>query len=299
MNILITGANGLLGQKLLKLLSDKPEIRLIATSLGESRLPMSEHNYAYESMNITDENRVMEVITRHQPDSIIHTAAMTHVDECHENRKDCWLNNVTATKYLIKAAESIGSHFIHVSTDFVFDGKDGPYSEGAEPNPVNYYGESKFKSEKIVMESLTKWAIVRTVLVYGVAHQMKRTNIILWVKNSLEQGKKIKMVNDQWRTPTLAEDLAKGCYLMATQKAEGVFNISGKDMLTPYEMGVQTADLFDLDKSLIEKANSLTFRQAAIRPPRTGLFIDKAKKELGYKPRSFNEGLAILAAQIE
>ena len=143
-----------------------------------------------------------------------------------------------------------------------------------------------------------RWAIARTVLVYGIAYDMSRSNIILWVKKSLEDGKNIKVVTDQWRTPTLAEDLAMGCYLIANQEAEGIFNISGKDLLTPYEMAIMTADYFELDKSLIAQADSSTFSQPAKRPARTGFVLDKARSILGYEPRSFTEGIAILAGQL-
>ncbi len=127
---------------------------------------------------------------------------------------------------------------------------------------------------------------------------MSRSNIILWVKSSLEQGKEIHVVNDQWRTPTLAEDLATGCYLLAVNQAEGVFNISGKDFLTPYQMAIQTANYFDLDKSLIHETDSTRFSQRAKRPARTGFVIDKARETVGYEPHTFAQGLEILHSQL-
>jgi dTDP-4-dehydrorhamnose reductase len=127
---------------------------------------------------------------------------------------------------------------------------------------------------------------------------MSRSNIVLWVKNSLEQGKTIQVVNDQWRTPTLAEDLAIGCYLAATKNARGIYNISGKDFLSPYDIAIQTADYFGLDKSLIKKTDSTQFKQPARRPLTTGFIIEKARIELGYEPHSFLEGIRILAEQM-
>jgi dTDP-4-dehydrorhamnose reductase len=127
---------------------------------------------------------------------------------------------------------------------------------------------------------------------------MSRSNIVLWVKNSLEQGKSIQVVNDQWRTPTLAEDLAMGCYLAAIKKAKGIYNISGKDFLSPYDIAIQTAEFFRLDKSLIKPTDSSQFKQPARRPLTTGFIIDKARKELGYEPHSFKEGIQLLASQI-
>lgn len=297
MKILITGSNGLLGQKLVQKLAGENGVDVIATARGENRLPVTE-GYTYVSLDITDQANVNEVFGQHSPDVVIHTAAMTNVDQCETEKEECWKLNVTATEYLLEAAEKSGSFFVHLSTDFIFDGADGPYTEDAEANPVSFYGWSKYAAEKLVIHSKVKWAIARTILVYGIAHDMSRSNIILWVKNSLESGKAINVVNDQWRTPTLAEDLADGCILIARQRAEGIFNISGKDQLNPYQMAVMTADYFGLDKSLINETDGSQFKQTAKRPARTGFILDKPVKVLGYDPKSFQEGIAFLAEQI-
>lgn len=297
MKILITGSNGLLGQKLVQKLAGENDVDVIATARRENRLPVTE-GYTYVSLDITDQTSVNEVFGQHSPDVVIHTAAMTNVDQCETEKEECWKLNVTATEYLLEAAEKSGSFFVHLSTDFIFDGADGPYTEDAEANPVSFYGWSKYAAEKLVIHSKVKWAIARTILVYGIAHDMSRSNIILWVKNSLESGKAINVVNDQWRTPTLAEDLADGCILIARQRAEGIFNISGKDLLNPYQMAVMTADYFGLDKSLINKTDGSQFKQTAKRPARTGFILDKPVKVLGYDPKSFQEGIAFLAEQI-
>ncbi len=295
--ILITGANGLLGQKLVGLLAQQADVDLIATARGENRLPISA-SYTYRQMDITNRQQVFDVITDVRPDAVIHGAAMTDVDKCELDKEACWAQNVTATESIVVACEATGAFLCHVSTDFIFDGKDGPYNEEAEGNPISFYGWSKYAAERVVMSSSLQWAIARTVLVYGIAHDMSRSNIILWVKKSLEDGKIIKVVTDQFRSPTLAEDLATGCALIAKKQATGIFNISGKEVLTPHEMAIQTADYFGLDKSLITEATAATFTQTARRPPRTGFIIDKAQRELGYEPRSFLEGIAVLAGQL-
>jgi len=295
--ILITGSNGLLGQKLVELLTQQPDIELIATARGANRLP-EKNGYEYRSMDITDRQQVLDVIAETKPQAIIHTAAMTNVDQCESEKDACWAQNVKAVEYLVEACRKDDIFLNHVSTDFIFDGTAGPYAEEAEANPISFYGWSKYAAEKVVIHSGIRWAIARTVLVYGIAADMSRTNIILWVKKSLEDGKTIKVVTDQWRTPTLAEDLAMGCWLIADKEAEGIFNISGKDFLNPYEMAIKTADYFQLDKSLITQADSSTFSQPAKRPPRTGFVLEKAVTVLGYAPRSFDEGIAVLAGQI-
>jgi dTDP-4-dehydrorhamnose reductase len=297
MKILVTGSNGLLGQKLVSLLQKDEQINLIATARGKSVLPIQRGNY--HSMDITDEKEVDKIITATKPDVIINTAAMTQVDQCETDRELCWKANVTSMEYLINACVKNNVHMVHVSTDFIFDGTHGPLDEHEKPNPVNYYGESKLAAEDRLVKSNLNWSILRTVLVFGITEDMSRSNIVLWVKNSLEQGKTIQVVNDQWRTPTLAEDLAMGCYLAAKQKAKGIYNISGKDFLSPYDIALHTADFFNLDKSLIKATDSTQFKQPAARPLTTGFIIDKARKELGYEPHSFKEGLAVLASQLK
>lgn len=297
MKLLLTGANGLLGQKLVALLQKEKEIELLATSRGAARFP--NQNIPYQSLDIENRQEVQEIVGRFRPDAIIHTAAMTNVDTCEQDREGCRSANVTAVEYLIEAAEVVQAFFVHLSTDFIFSGDSGPYSEEAEARPVNYYGESKLASEEVVKKAKTPWAIVRTVLVYGITPGMSRSNIILWVKDGLEKGKPLQIVDDQLRSPTLAEDLAAACLLITRRKAEGIWHISGKDMLTPYDMAIKTADFFTLDKSLINKTDSTNFTQAAKRPPKTGFIINKAVEQLGYRPHSFEEGIALLAEQLK
>ena len=298
MKILITGSNGLLGQKLVHKLSKDSDVQLIATARGENRLS-SKEGYTYQSMDITDQGQVNKVISSAKPDVIIHTAAMTNVDACEADKDGCDKLNVDAVQYIVDACKANSVHLVHLSTDFIFDGEDGPYDEEAEPNPISYYGESKVKSEKIVLDSGIGAAIIRTVLVYGIAEDMSRSNIALWAKGALSKGQKINVVDDQFRSPTLAEDLADGCILAAKQKAKGIYNISGKDQLSVLEIVQQVADFWKLDKSLINPVSSKTLSQPAKRPPKTGFILDKAIRELGYKPHSFMEGLAVLEQQME
>lgn len=298
--ILLTGANGLLGQKLVDLIPAQGGFDLIATGRGENRNPISESTpYEYIQLDITSRDEVLEVIGKTKPDYIIHTAAMTNVDQCEEDKEGCRKNNVDAVQYLVEAAEKNNSFLLHLSTDFIFDGANGPYLEEANPNPISYYGESKLAAENIVLNAKCQWAIARTVLVYGLAHDMSRSNIILWVKQSLENGKSIQVVNDQWRTPTLAEDLAMGCFLIMKHNKTGIFNISGSDLLSPFQMATMTANYFKLDKNLIQETDGSKFQQKAKRPPKTGFIIKKAETLLGYKPRTFEQGIKVLAEQLE
>jgi dTDP-4-dehydrorhamnose reductase len=249
-------------------------------------------------LDITNYKEVESIISKHKPDVVINTAAMTNVDACETDHSGCDALNVDAVKYLVASCNKVGAHFIHISTDFIFDGTHGPLNENEKPNPLSYYGQSKLVGERMVMENCASWAILRTVLVYGVVSDMSRSNIVLWAKNSLEQGKQINVVDDQFRTPTLAEDLAQGCMLTADKKAKGIYNISGNDFMSVYELVKHVADFWKLDKSLMNHAKSEDIKQPAKRPPITGFIIDKAKNELGYKPHSFLEGLEIVNQQL-
>ena len=290
MNVLVTGANGLLGQHLVKILLDNNH-EVTATGLGKSRLSFKNDNYTYHELDITDGTVVNELIVNKRPQVIIHAAAMTQVDQCEEQKVACWNVNVTATRFLLDAAKEISARFIFVSSDFVFDGLHGPYSETSEPNPVNYYGSSKWGAEKAVEESGLNWTIVRTVLVTGNPLTGARKNIITWVKEKLEKGEKIRVVDDQYRTPTFVEDLAAGIVLVLEKNVQGIFHISGKDALTPYAIAIETARLLKLDEKLIERTDSASLGQPAMRPVRTTFNISKAEKELGYQPHSFKESL--------
>jgi dTDP-4-dehydrorhamnose reductase len=282
MRVLVTGSNGLLGRKLADLLGRENDVELLATSRA--------------NLDVTSFEQVRSTLQEFKPDVVINAAAMTQVDQCEVDKDECWKQNVNSVKNLVDLCTSENIHLVHVSTDFVFSGKEGPLDESAVPEPVNFYGESKLEGERIILNSKCSAALIRTVLVYGVTSDMSRSNIVLWVKKSLEERKPVKVVNDQFRTPTLAEDLAMGCWLAARKRATGIFHVSGREMMTPYDIAIKTADFFGLDKSLI--SSTTNFIQTARRPLKTGFIIEKARRELGYEPHSFDEGLHVVKQQL-
>ena len=269
--IIVTGSNGLLGQKVTDLSIQDPEIELIATSVGPNRHNLKD-GYTYEELDVLDLDRLNELVERYRPDSIIHTAAMTNVDACEAERAKCYALNVQSVKNLIDVCQIRDIQLIHLSTDFIFDGENGPYTEEAEPNPLSYYGETKL----ILKKSSCRWAILRTIIVYGIVNDMSRSNIVLWAKGALEKGESIHVVNDQWRMPTLAEDLAACCLLAVKKNASGVFNASGKDLMSILEIVERVADHYGLNKSLIKAISAESLNQAAKRPKKTGFILYKA-----------------------
>ena len=290
MKILITGANGFLGYYLVEQLLAK-NFSVIATGKGECRLPFTHDlNFQWLTMDFTDPFSIHDVFEKIKPDVVIHSGAMSKPDECEMDQMKAYLVNVEGTVQLLINSEELKSFFVFLSTDFVFDGERGMYKEGDTPRPVNYYGRTKLEAEEAVKEYEHDWAIVRTVLVYGKNHS-GHNNLLKIVREKLEKGEEYSVFDDQVRTPTYVEDLAKGIVSIIEKKATGVFHLSGKDILTPYQMAIKTAEYLNLDSSVIKKVTHTSFNQPAKRPLKTGFIIDKARKELGYEPISFEEGL--------
>ena len=293
---LITGSNGLLGQKILKkLIDDNSEV--IATSKGPNRNKKNDF-YSYESLDITDEKEVFRVLNHYKPDIVFNTAAMTNVDLCEDKKDLCDNLNIHAVNYLADSCLNIDAHLIHISTDFIFDGNDAPYSEDDLPNPLSYYGESKLKSEKLLITHSCKSSILRTIVLFGVANNLTKNNIVLWAKEQLENNNKINIIDDEYRAPTLAEDLAEACISVANNKAFGVFHVSGKDLMSIYDLVVNIANFFKFDVKLINRINSKALNQKAKRPHKTGFVLDKAKNILNFTPHTFIQSLEIIDKQL-
>jgi len=290
MRVIITGANGFLGQHLSLFLQDK-SIAVIATGRGPCRIEFNNPpTINYVEANITNALEVDKLLSENAPDWVIHCAAMSKPNDCHFNQEECILQNVTATNYIINSCKYSGANLLYLSTDFIF-GENGPHSEEDIPLPLNFYGESKLKAEKLVKNSGLHWAIVRPVLIYGKQLPGTPPSFLQWVKNSLEKKQPIKVVNDQFRTPTLVTDICEGIYSIIQHDEQGVFHLSGNEILTPYQMAIMLAKEYQLDETLITAVTSDTFPEPVKRTKHSGLKNDKAKKVLGFNPRSFVDGI--------
>ncbi|WP_299065439.1 SDR family oxidoreductase [uncultured Polaribacter sp.] len=284
--VIITGSNGLLGQSLLNLLlKSKDSYDVYGFSKGKNRSGREDFNYT--TLDITDKVLLIDTVSKIKPDFIINTAAMTNVDACEDSKEACHKLNVEVVESLKGISKKLKIHLIHISTDFIFDGKKGYYKESDVPNPLSYYGESKLKSEQVLLNSEIDFTILRTILVYGKVFDMSRSNIVLWVKNMLESGKEITIVDDQFRMPTYVEELALACKIVIDKKVKGIFNISSDKLLSVYEIAQQIAEVFNLNKNLIKPISTKTLNQKATRPAKTGFDLTKTNKELGFKTNSF------------
>jgi dTDP-4-dehydrorhamnose reductase len=289
MKILVTGANGFLAQYLIEQLIAK-KIAVIATARDEYKGVIKNDLLHFAKMDFTNEDEVNEVFNKFSPTHIIHAGAISKPDDCENNKPLADKINIEGTKILLAASQKYRCNFLFVSTDFVFDGIKGMYKEEDERKAVNYYGQTKIIAEDSVMQYLYDWSIVRTVLVYGKSIT-GRNNIITLVKEKLQVGEEYSVFCDQVRTPTYVEDLADAIVLMIEKNAKGIYHISGEKVVTPYQMAIATAKFLHLDTSLIKKVTAQTFTQPALRPAKTGFDISKAKRDLGFMPISFEEGL--------
>jgi len=293
MKILITGSNGLLGQKIIKQCLSK-KIDFLATSKGDNRNSSCPQTN-YKSLDITNYDEIESLIEKIQPTHIINTAAVTNVDYCESNSELCHSVNVKAVGNLLGLSTLHNCHLTHLSTDFVFDGKDGPYNENDHVNPLSIYAKSKVDSEELLKASpYSNWCILRTIIVFGEGENLSRSNIVLWAKSALEKGNPLTIVDDQFRAPTWANDLAWACIQSANQRAKGIYHVSGPETFSIFELVKRVANFFNLDFTNVSAIKSNTLNQAAKRPPKTGFDINKARKELDYKPKKFEEALAFL-----
>ena len=222
------------------------------------------------------------------PDFVINLAAYTNVDKSETDRETCWNVNVNAIEYLAKYCVPSNAHLIHISSDYVFDGKNGPYSEKDLPNPISYYGRSKLAGENIIKKFNIPYTIIRTNVLFGYA-KFGRPDFVKWVVDSLSSGNPIRIVTDQINNPTYLEDIAGAIKNICDLKKTGLYNIGGAELLNRYEFTERIAEYFNLDLSLVSPIVTKELNQPAPRPLNSGLINLKAETELNYKPRPLKE----------
>mgnify|MGYP002395460978 CR=1 FL=1 len=297
MKILLTGANGMVGQKIKEELAGIPQVQLTATSLHPEIRPLAT-DYRFETLDISSATHLSDIVARHQPDVIINAAAQANVNACEQNRILCRHVNTEAVIDITHIANRYGIHLVQISTDFVFSGQRTDYSEEDIADPLNYYGMAKKEAEDYIMEHAKRWSIIRTILVYGYVPGMNRQNLVTWVYHALKNGQSINVVQDQYRTPTLAEDLAQACSQIALHTKEGIFHVAGKELMSVEQIARRVAQQFHLDAGLITPVSSAWLNEPAMRPPKSGFNLMKAEKMLGFIPHSFQEGLTTLERQL-
>jgi dTDP-4-dehydrorhamnose reductase len=285
--IFITGANGLLGQKLCRDFSSS--YKVIATDLQPDNL-VSFPNLSYETLDITDRRSLEFHVRFYKPLVIINAASFTDVNECETHRTQAWAVNVGGVKNLVRACQKHNAKLVHLSTDYIFDGENGPYSEDDPPHPVSFYGETKLESEKVIKGSNIDYIIVRTNVLYGFGIKVKK-NFLLWLLEKLSMGENLKIVDDQFNNPTLADNLSECILEIIERNLSGIFHIGGAEYLSRYDFALKVAEVFGFKDAEITPIKTDSLKQKAKRPSKGGLKILKAQGILKTKLLNINEGL--------
>ncbi len=277
MRVLVTGSNGLLGSKLLAAMRARPDL----TPLGASRDPSPAASLAdvpYYRLDIIDNASVTRVFDEARPDVVIHAAAMTDVDGCERNPDEAWVVNVEGTRHVVEACNRFGARIVHLSSEYVFDGRAGPYAETDPPNPLSVYGRSKLASEEAVAGARVGWAVARTTVVFGYSPSARR-NFVLWLLDRLADREPVRIVADQVGSPTLADSLAEMVLALATRAGHGIYHTVGASRLSRYDFSRLVAEVFGHDPDLVQPIDTPSLKQPAPRPLRAGLSVDRFRRE--------------------
>jgi dTDP-4-dehydrorhamnose reductase len=290
--LLITGCNGLLGQKIVQLA--RPHYWTVGIDLQGKATGLVDE---YLALDISQREDVLDAVVGISPASIVNTAALTDVDACERERDLAWRVNVDGVRNLLVASQRVNSLLIQISSDYVFDGQAGPYSENADPHPIGFYGLTKLESERVLAGSKPPWAVVRTNVLYGWA-QGVRLNFVLWIRAQLSSGKYIRVAIDQYSNPTLVENLAQGILTLLKGNYSGIYHVAGANYVSRWAFALKIAQVFELNPELITPVVSSQLSQQALRPRWGGLKTEKTAKKLGLKMLGVQIGLETLKGQI-
>jgi len=282
--ILVIGGTGLLGLKLVERACGKYEIYSTYHKHEIKNMPCK--TFSLDKRNAKE---TLSLITRIRPDLVVDTAALHKVDYCEENRKECRDINVKGTENVARACKAAGSRMVFISTDYVFGGERGEYREGDKPNPINYYGQCKLEAEEIVKVMNADNVIARTAVIYG--WDPDKLNFVTWTIRELKAGKEIRIVDDQYSNPTLADDLADMIIGIFERGGSGVFNTTGSECVSRFDLAKKVAETFGLDSKLIKPIKTKDLNQKSLRPKRCDMNVEKVTKYLGRKPLNVVQGL--------
>ncbi|MGD9897954.1 MAG: dTDP-4-dehydrorhamnose reductase [Calditrichaceae bacterium] len=293
--VLVTGSNGLLGQSLVKFFSKEYEVFGASKGTVDHEL---DSGIPYYMVDLAHRGQTLNLIEEVKPDVIINAGAFTAVDACETERELCWNSNVKAVENIIEASARFNPALVQISTDYVFDGTNGPYKESDVPNPRGVYARSKFAAENIIKSCSLEYMIVRTQVLYGVDNR-GRLNFASWVIDQLAHEKEIRVVGDQVGNPTFTDDVCEGISRLLKGNDFGVFHISGSEIVSRYQFALKIAEIFELDDSLIQKISTEELHQHAPRPMNSSFVLDKLVNRTGWEPHDINSGLMLYKSKIE
>ncbi len=286
MKVLITGVTGLLGQILVE--------KFLETGFKIFGIYFEKKRYRnHKKVDIRNAKKLLSIMKTFKPDIVIHTAALTNVDLCEKNKKLAYEVNTDGTRNVAHIAKKLNAKMIYISTDYVFDGEKGLYKEEDIPNPINYYGFTKYLGEEIVKSVCQDFIIARTSVLYG----CEKDNFVLWVIKKLENGETIKVITDQFNSPTLNEDLAEQLIKLIENDFKGVIHTAGRERISRYDFALKIAKVFKLDITKIQPSLSSELEWLAKRPRDVSLNVNKI--EYYKKPLNILEGLRTLRKRWE
>jgi len=299
--LLIIGASGLTGFRLAQLAKDK--FRTFGTYNSRA---ISIDNCTLFQLDKTDKVKTSNLIKKINPDVIIDCSALHNVDYCETNQEESWDVNTGATKNIAATCKDIDARMIFISTDYVYDGMAKTYTEDSPTNPLNYYGICKLKAEEEIAKIGISYAIARTSLVFGwnpgeilgkKSSSGKTMNYVIWAVNKLKDEESLKIVTDQYSTPTYADNLAEMLLSLANSNNNGIFHTTGKDCLNRFDFTIKIAEVFGVNKELITPVTSDMFKQVAKRPMRCCLDTSKIERFSNVKPLTINKTLTLMRDQ--
>ena len=288
--ILVVGGNGLLGSTMVRILSEETDWNVVVGT----RTYLAD-NTGHERWDSTSRKDWKEKILteRWKPSVIVNTAAMTNVDKCEIEREEAWKTNVDMVEIIAEMARKVDARLIQISTDYIFDGENGPYTETDRPKPINYYGKTKLAAENVCLSSGVDASIIRTMWLYGSRTTEKRT-FVDWVKGALMKEEDIKVVDDEFGNPTLTEDVGYAMVKIVEKEMRGVINIAGPDRISRWEWADSIRREFELQKKgNMERIQAQDLNRAAPRPLNSGLVTTKASSILEFNPIGVQKGLQV------
>lgn len=285
--LLVLGASGFLGEKIMKLLSKKYSVKGTYFSKKKKGL---------KKLNLLDKKAVLLSLKKEKPSAVLLPGGITNVDLCEKEKKQAYDVNVSGVRNVVEACKQAGCKLVYYSTDYVFDGSGKLYSESDAVNPLSYYAKTKLLGEKIV-QGYENSLILRVAVLYGYNSPQDKNNFFKFVYSSLKQGKKIKVFADQFAAPTLIDDIALATAELLEKNSKGIFHVCGSERISRAEFAEKIAEVFGLDPSLLEKIPSTEFRQLAARPMDSSMSISRLQKE-GIKMSSIKEGLLKVKEQM-
>jgi len=282
--ILITGASGQLGHAVCNQLQGKYSV--LATDIAKSK--------NVEVLDIANAKQIESVLLEFIPDIIINLAAYTDVDGCELNPQKAKLLNTQSVEMLI---EKFDGKFVQISTDYIFDGESGPYSENDETNPTSVYGKTKLEAEEVIQAKSSNYVIIRTNVLFDY-YKDTRASFVKWVIDSLKNNEEIGVVDDQWNNPTWTTNLAEFIELVVEKDVKGIYNYGGTDYLNRFEFALMIADVFNLNKDLIKAISTESLNQSAKRPLKGGLKTKIIEQELNVECYKLHDILKRLKSRI-